>query len=378
MSNIMDYLKWRGDLTFEKSPFNEVDNVILSELVYVDFADIIPEHGEITLDEACERFFERHEEKDILARKSMTKMAAFVMREMTKTDRFGSIRLMGYVNEINTDEECQFCAMTVMLGDGRICVVYRGTDETIVGWKEDFNMSFLQEIPGQKRALEYLRFAAGRTDLPLRVMGHSKGGNLAIYAAVSCEDAIQRRIEEVYCNDGPGFQKETIESEAYRRLDGRLHSIVPDTSIVGMMLEHEEAYEIIKSSGKRAGQHDLLSWEVEGKELVHLYEINEASVLLDQTLKAWIFQMEPAQREEFVNTLFGVLYEAQIQTVDDLANMKPAKVMEILKLGSKLDKKSQEILRDTLGRLFLESGRSLKDMIHKKTDKKTLANHSTI
>ena len=361
MANIMDYLVWRGDLDWDASPFNEVDNVILSELVYVDFSDIVPQVGEgsITLFEANERFFAQHTEEEINARVSSTKMAAFMMREMVKTKRFKDILLADYVDDIRQDEQSQFCAMTVDLGDGRCNVVYSGTDSTIVGWKEDFNMSFLSETPGQAEAVEYLKRVAADHDGPLRLMGHSKGGNLSVYAAVNSDKALQDRIEIIYSNDGPGFRDTMIEQKAYRELIGRITTIVPESSIVGMLFEHEEEYEIVRSSGSGAGQHDVMSWEVKGSALVHLDHVDGKSVLMDKALKSWIGEMDEQQREVFVDTLFGILDEADIRTVDDLANMNYPKFVELMKAKSALDKQTQDNLRDTLMKLVQKSAKTV-------------------
>ena len=241
MSNIMDYLVWRGDLDWNASAFNEVDNVVLSELVYVDFSDIVPGIGgeSISLAEANERFFAQHTEEEINARVSSTKMAAFMMREMAETKRYKDIRLANYINDIRFDEQSQFCAMTVELGDGFCNVVYSGTDSTIVGWKEDFNMSFLTATPGQEESVQYLQKVAKQTKFPLRLMGHSKGGNLAVYAAVNSERKLQDRIDIIYSNDGPGFNDSMIDPGMYRNLTDRIRSIVPESSIVGMLFEHE-------------------------------------------------------------------------------------------------------------------------------------------
>ena len=333
MANIMDYLVWRGDLDWDASPFNEVDNVILSELVYVDFSDIVPQVGDgsIALFEANERFFAQHTEEEINARVSSTKMAAFMMREMAKTKRYKDIRLANYIDDIRLDAQSQFCAMTVDLGDGRCNVVYSGTDSTIVGWKEDFNMSFLSETPGQAEAVEYLKAVAAQTKLPLRLMGHSKGGNLSVYAAVNSDRALQERIEVIYSNDGPGFNDSMINLEAYRGLLERICTIVPESSIVGMLFEHEEEYEVVRSSGSGAGQHDVMSWEVKGPALVHLNHVDGKSVLMDKALKSWIGEMDEQQRELFVDTLFGILDEADIRTGDDLANVRYTGFVELMK-----------------------------------------------
>lgn len=368
MANIMDYLVWRGDLDWDASPFNEVDNVILSELVYVDFSGIVPGIGgkSVTLAEAGERFFAQYTKEEIQARVSSTKMAAFMMREMAKTKRFKDILLADYVDDIRQDEQSQFCAMTVDLGDGRCNVVYSGTDSTIIGWKEDFNMSFLSETPGQAEAVEYLKRVAADHDGPLRLMGHSKGGNLSVYAAVNSDKALQDRIEIIYSNDGPGFRDTMIEQKAYRELIGRITTIVPESSIVGMLFEHEEEYEVVRSTGSGAGQHDVMSWEVKGPALVHLDHVDGKSVLMDKALKSWIGEMDEQQREVFVDTLFGILDEADIRTVDDLANMNYTKFVELMKAKSALDKEKQDTMRDTLIKLVQKSAKTVADHLFNK------------
>ena len=368
MANIMDYLDWRGDLSFEVSEFNEVDNLILSELVYVDFTDIVPptKEGAVSLKKASKKFFERHTDEEINAHVSSTKAAPFMMRKMAGTMRFENIRLSNYRKDINLDEQSQFCAMTVQLGDGRICVVYSGTDSTIVGWKENFNMSFLSETPGQLKAVEYLEWIASQTRLPLRLMGHSKGGNLSVYAAIHTTKAIMERIEIIFSNDGPGFSASMIMQENYSHMLPKIHTIIPESSIVGLLLEHEEEYEVVESTGSGAGQHDIMSWSVLGTSLIHLSTVDGKAVLLDKTLKSWIGKMDAAEREEFVDALFGVLDEADIRTVDDLARITPAKFRELMKLSSAMDKERQDVIWDAIRKLFEEGGNAFKQKLFRK------------
>lgn len=368
MANIMDYLSWRGDLRWEAAEFNEVDNLILSELIYVSFSGIVPAvgEGEITLRRASELFFEKYTDEEINAKVSSTKVAAFMMRKMAQTVRFGGILLSNYVDDIDLDVQSQFCAMTVQLGDGRMCVVYSGTDSTIVGWKENFNMSFLSETPGQLKAVRYLAGVAAQNHMPLRLMGHSKGGNLSVYAATHTDPATMERIEVIYSNDGPGFTKSMISEENYRCMIPKIHTIIPESSIVGMLLEHEEEYEVVESSGSGAGQHDVMSWEVEGGSLVHKSGVDETAVLVDRTLKSWIDKMDNRQREEFVDTLFGVLEDAGIRTVDDLARINPSKFRELVRISSSLDRESQEVMRDAAKRFFEESSNALKEAFFRK------------
>ena len=368
MANIMDYLDWRGDLDWSVSAFNEVDNLILSELVYVDFEGIVPAMGKekVTLAKASEAFFSIHTEEEINARVSSTRMAAFLMQKMAQTKRFGQILLADYINDISLDEQSQFCAMTVQLGDGYTNVVYSGTDSTIVGWKEDFNMSFLDETPGQIKAVEYLKNVAAKTREPLRLMGHSKGRNLAIYAAMHCFVSIYDRVEVIYNNDGPGFTESMLQMDNYEHLLPRIRTIVPEYSIVGMLFEHKEEYEVVASSGSGAGQHDVMSWEVKGTQMVHLSHVDGKALLLDKTMKSWLDGMNETRREAFVDTLFGILEAADIRTIDDLANMSAGKFMELMRLRSSLDREDQELLRDSLWKFLAQSGKELREQFFKK------------
>lgn len=372
MANIMDYLVWRGDLLFSQAEFNEVDNLILSDLVYVDFADIVPgikERKTITLKEASEIFFRHHTDEEIEAKVSMTKTAAFLMREMAKTKRFSDIKLSKYINDIDTRQQSQFCAMKIQLDDESIFISYSGTDETIVGWKENFNMSFLTETPGQLKAVEYLNTVISSRNKKLRIGGHSKGGNLAVYAAVHCDKAIRKNILAIYNNDGPGVTEDVVAKEEYHNLLPKMHTIIPESSIVGMLLEHEEQYEVVKSTRKGALQHDPMSWEVRGTTFVYVKSVAEGSILLDKTLRAVLAKMDSRQREDFVDTVFSILEEGEIRTIDDLAKMKWKKFTELWKLKSGLNTENKDVLSKTLRMLWDESNRTIKDMVMKKKEK---------
>lgn len=196
MANILDYLDWRGDLTFDAAAFNEVDNLLLAQLVYVDLEGIVPAPDtgkKISVKDASRIFFERHDEKEIMKKVSMTKTAIYVLKKMAETERFRDAQLFGYVNDISLEEQSQFSVVCAVLGDKSVYVAFSGTDDTIVGWRENFNMGYLSETPGQLKAVDYLNRMAGMRMRTVRVGGHSKGGNLAVYAAVKCSPSIQKK-----------------------------------------------------------------------------------------------------------------------------------------------------------------------------------------
>lgn len=377
MANVMDYLEWRGDLDLKADPFNEVDNLILSQLVYVDFEGIVPgvmSEDDISLKEASRIFFEQNDEEDILAKVSMTKMSAFVMKKMAETKRFSEIRLSKYVNDIDLEEQSQFSVLCITLQDESIFISYSGTDNTIVGWHENFNMGYLEETPGQRKAVDYLNFTMKRNRKRLRIGGHSKGGNLSVYASVMCKPQIQKHIIEVYSNDGPGFRKEILESDAYQNMEGRIRRIVPEYSIVGLLLEHESKYEVVKSSERGAQQHDPLSWEVIGKHFVYVEEVAAHSLILDKTMKNWLRQLDDGQRQQIVETVFDVLEAANIHTVDDFFQSKMKKVQEIMKATSDLPEETQKLLYEAIRSLWKTGNRMVKkkmrDVVNEKIEEK--------
>lgn len=366
MANMVDYLEWRGDLSFRTSGFNEVDNLLLAQLAYVDFGDIVPgEDSEesVTLKDASESFWSVHNEDEILARVSMTKYAPFVMRKMAETKRFRNIKLSRYVNDISDEEQSQFSVVCAELPDQSIYVAFSGTDNTIIGWRENFNMGYLAKTPGQIKAVEYLNRVAEVTTKNLRLGGHSKGGNLSVYAAVKCAPEIQERIIAVYSNDGPGFKREMIDSEAYQRMLPKVKTILPESSIVGMLLEHEENYEVVRSSQSGIQQHDAMSWEVLGTSFVYVEHIAEQSVLWDETMKAWLAQLDEEERREIVATIFQVIDEADIRTIDDFYRSKWKVVQDLMKAKSKLPEETMQVFSKALKLLWSEGNKTVKKTV---------------
>lgn len=362
MANIIDYLEWRGDIPFSVDGFNEVDNLILSELSYTDFGDIVPgpeEKKKISVREVCDRFFAIHSEEEIMAKKSTTKVAPFLLPYLAESRRFGKMQLLGYVNEVDKETQSQFSVVTFALEDGTNFVAFRGTDSTIVGWKEDFNMSFLYQTHGQMQAAAYLDRCFKRSRKKLRIGGHSKGGNFAVYAASFCHPTVQNKIIEVYSNDGPGFSDNVTESEGYKRILPKVISTIPEYSIVGMLLKNELNHRVVVSSQTGAMQHDLMSWEVMGNHMVYATGLSNSSIMLDQTLKRWIYGLEPEKREEFVNILFDTLQSTGAQTIDDLKNNKLEVINEITKALSNLPADRQQAVKEVLIRFVFSGGETL-------------------
>ena len=283
--------------------------------------------------------------KELEADKSFIRLAPFMMMEMAKSVSFGKCVVRNYVNDIVTEAEQQFAAMEIVLEDGTSYVSFRGTDDTIIGWKEDFNLS-TGVVPAQKRAIEYLQKISEHTDGMLRVGGHSKGGNFAIYAGMYCEKSLRDQIMAIYNNDGPGFSKDVVASAAYQNLLPLITTIVPESSVVGRLFEHQEYYIVIKSENKGLKQHDAMSWEVLGNHFVHAVTPANQSLLANQAIREWITLIPREKRKEIVEAVFQILDAAGIETVDDFLTLKLKDIRTIIQTKKKLPRETSDSISD--------------------------------
>lgn len=360
MANIMDYLDWRGDLPLTVSPFNEVDGLILAELSFINFEGIVPppELGRgVPLRDAAGTYFARHNGQEIDMGVLVPGRIPDLMCRMAHSVRFGGMLLNGYCELMDDAREQQFAALTVELGDGSIYLSYRGTDDTIVGWKEDLNMGYLEVIPSQTRALEYLgRMTRQYPDARLRIGGHSKGGNLAAWAAVHLDETLQRqRLIAAYNNDGPGFSRDLVDTPGYQAVADRLFTYIPASSIVGVLLEHAEDYEVVDSTARSIMQHEPLSWCVEGPRFVHLGQRSQLGQLSDGVLREWIGSMSPREREQFSRAFFDILSRGgRTKTLEDLRSGGLAAGAALIREYAGADEEKKKIISEIFRRLAVD------------------------
>ena len=349
MANVCDYIKWRGDLDLEKSDFNEIDNLILSRFSYFPFDNIIEENEVVTIKELSERF----NKQDINKLPILWKDDVDLFPLMGQSKRFGKMLATKYINKIDVEQEKQFSAITVLMPDDTIFVSYRGTDNTIVGWKEDFNMSFKSHIASQISAKEYLEIIAKEyPDKKIRIGGHSKGGNIAVYAATFVSNEIKDRIINVYNNDGPGFCEDVIETPEYQETIKKVHTYIPQSSIIGRLMNHKEKYTVVESVQKGIMQHDLYSWQVLGKEFVTLKELTDGSEFVDKTIKGWLENVEPAKREQVIDVVFDILNATDAQTMKELKSNWFSNGRAIMTSYKNIDNETKDMIWQTLNALF--------------------------
>ena len=354
-SNIFDYLNWRGDLGFDLVDVCEVDGLIFSVLSYVDYSDVVPSeiHGvrkPPALLTVTKRYLKAHSGGDVpTLGLILSKQIVKLLAKASKTKRYGLISPLCYVNRICDTEEKQFSAIAFGLPNGNTFIAFRGTDDTIVGWKENFNMTFTYPVPAQKEAVKFLEYVASKTQGRIYLGGHSKGGNLAVYAGVKSSKATRDRVERIYSNDAPGFDQAFISSAEYKSMSERISTFLPQSSVVGMLLEHEESYVVVKSKSSGLLQHDGFSWEVMGGKFIHLDSISENSRMLDKNMKKLLADMSREERERFVESLFDAIEsKTGAKTLTELSSEK----MKIFKIWGSLDDESKAQFRRIAGLLM--------------------------
>ena len=344
MSTIFDYLDYVAYDSIYDRPFKELDVLALTELTYLPFDRIVPQ-GDTTNIEV--RLSDAVELVDRTTDFIVTDKHLQLVDILATSKRFKNVKLLNYVDEYDPDVQKQFAAMTYRLTMDVYLVVFRGTDDTLIGWKEDFHMTYMDHVPSQRRAASYLQhvmkeFPKGR----FMVAGHSKGGNLAAYACSYLPDHLIEKVDAIYCYDAPGLNKAIIETEGYQRIAHLVHRFVPQGSIVGMMLEVPEPATIVKSRAFGGfAQHDAFTWMVEKDGFVTLDQTSPDSQQTDETLKQWVRETSADERKKFFDTFFGIFLDAGITSINDLMNLKNfSKIKEIFQNAQDLDPTEREML----------------------------------
>jgi len=347
MADMFDYLKWRGDILFSQVPVNNVDTLVFSALAYVQYDDIITEDKLqfITLREAAQILFSMPDAQS----RCRVPNDLLLLKTAAETERFGRVGLCAYQDILNPEEETQFAAITFLLDDGSAFLAFRGTDSTLVGWKEDFNMTFQESIPAQRLAREYVQRFASITKAPMRLGGHSKGGNLAVYAGAKCSESIQDRILEVFNHDGPGFTEAMMTDPGYLRIVPRVKTLVPQSSIFGMLLERQEAYTVIRSNQLGIMQHDPYSWEVMGNNFIMVEELTANSKFLDRTFRTWLAGLTPQERNTFFDSVFEIVMTESASNAKDL--LKPQTMLQVLR-NLQSDEERRGVISSVLNELM--------------------------
>lgn len=368
---IIDYLKEYANVSLKDEPMNDVDSLVLCQFAYLKFDGLVPLVTENSRSVSLQQIYEHPDYEKLYSDERYEKDNRALFEAMRKCVRFRSMKLNCYINIIRTqsDFETQFSAVTFLLEDGSMYVAYRGTDETIVGWKEDFNMAFLSPVPGQEYAVKYLHMVTRRLPRHFYIGGHSKGGNLAVYAAMRCVPQVQDRIIKIYSMDGPGFRPEVLEKLDFGRIEERTCKILPHSSLVGMLFEKDIRYQVVESRTFGLAQHNPFTWLVKEGHFVTVSDIYETRRFMDDTLNEWILSLDEQSLRTFVDTLFLVLSASEADNLIDFTADLKRSMSGILGAMKGLDEGTQKALKQTVKALFEIAGLRMKQELRARTMK---------
>ncbi len=351
MENYMDYIDWRGDITFDMCPFTEIDGLIFSQLAYIEFDErLVPEAGdeeEMTLRNLGKAYFNGKVNGE-----NFVPGSDELLKAMIKCDRFKNIGVMSYVSEFDAEKTEQFGAITVRISDGTYVVAFRGTDATISGWEEDFKLCYMCPVVSQTRSAEYLRKVMNKLDGTFYLVGHSKGGNLAVYSSMEQKKSNIKRIRAIYNYDGPGFLQDIVDSEKYKNIMPKVQSFMPQSSIVGTIMYHNEDFTIIQSDKRGIAQHNAINWQMRGKSFKTLDKFQNASIIFSEANKAWINEIDRKRRAEFIDIVFRIL-KAGSDTVTGFSEDFPKVMNNMLRSFNNLDRDTKRMIRTTVRQMIL-------------------------
>lgn len=343
MGIIFDYLDQVAYDSIYDTPFNELDMLMLTEITYLPFDQIVSD--QMSPDCTC-RLFEAAEKAPQDLSMLVTKNRLKLLEKAASSTRFKNIKLMGYVNDIDPDVQKQFAAMIFKIKPDSYVLTFRGTDDSIIGWKEDFHMTYMDQVPAQKTAVNYLRKAMDALPGQFILTGHSKGGNLASYAASQIEPEYQERIQSIYSYDAPGLNHSVITSQGYQTISDKIKRYIPQGSIVGMMLETPKQAQIVKSTAIGGlAQHDTFSWQISDQTFVLLDNLNPDSLQVDKTLKNWVDSVSDEELKDFFDLFFGLILDAGISSINDLTKLENFnKILAVFENANALTDQEREML----------------------------------
>lgn len=356
MSHIVSYLKRQNENSFLDVPFNEVDALVLSQFVYLKLEGVIPTFSENKDGVYLYEIANMIDYEKVFMDERYRRDNQELFRAMADSRRFRGMRMNFFTDITSILAETQFSAMTVFLENGPAVVVYRGTDETMVGWKEDFNMCFKEPVTGQSLSAMYLQQVSEKIRGNFIVSGHSKGGNFAVYASMNVEDKVQDRIEKVYSFDSPGFRPEILESVDFNKIKERIIKYLPHSSIFGMLFQSKENYQVVESDSVGIFQHNPYNWRVTGNEFKKVDKLDKGSLFLNETFNDWLFGLNEEELHAFAEIWYHIMQDANITTMLEFTKTPRKTLVQLIDAIRGTDEETKEMSKE-LARGLMEVAR---------------------
>ena len=346
MSHIVSYVKRQQDNTFADQPFNEVDALVLSQFIYLKLDGYIGSTSEKREDVYLYDIANHIDYEQVFMDERYRKDNVELFEAMVESKRFRRMRMNYFSNITSVIAETQFSAMTIFLEEGPTVIVYRGTDETMIGWKEDFNMAFKEPVTGQNLSALYLQEVSGLIEGKFIVTGHSKGGNFAVYASMNIEEETQNRIERVYSFDSPGFRPEILESVDFNKIKDRIIKFLPHSSVFGMLLQSKEDYQVVECFSVGLLQHNPYNWQVDGNEFKKEDKLDRKSLFLNETFNEWIYSLNDEELQAYSEIWYEIMQEANITTTLEFAKDPGKTLSQLIDAIRGTDEKTKEMVKE--------------------------------
>ncbi len=368
MGNIIDYVKEIGQYSLMEKPFNEVDSLVLCQLAYLNYEKFVPGFQERNIPVSIQSIYVHPDREKILDDYWYRENNMELFLAVAESKRFKELKLNYYVNIINEGEQTQFSALTYVLEDKNIYMAYRGTDATIIGWKEDLNLAFSKPLNSQNLAVEYMDRVAGYVAGEFYAGGHSKGGNLAVYAAMNCQPEARRKLLKVFNNDGPGFRPEIREQGNYQDIVERVVKFIPRSSLVGTILEDQHDYEVVESKGVGMLQHNAYSWKIENDAFIRAKNMTAAKLRRDAALNEWILSLTEEEAHAFVDTLYDVVSASEAANVFEFGADWKNCLQSVFEAAKNIDDATRKAILGIVRSLFNISGERTVTELHEKRE----------
>lgn len=352
MPNIIDYVEDYGRYSFAEKPFNEVDSLVLCQLAYLRMDSAACEPQEDSCGKPLAQVLREGRLSEIFAHVFDAESTKMLCLGVISSKRYQNTLITYYTDKLDPQQELQFSAVTFLVDDLFTYVAFRGTDQSIVGWKEDFNMLFMDHVPSQLEAAAYLARVGELIDGPLIVGGHSKGGNLALYASSQCAPSIKDRIERIYNHDGPGFRDDFAKTEEYASIAARVHKTLPRTAMIGLLFSQNEEYHVVESSAFGIYQHDPFNWLVQEDKFKYVYGIDAQAVLLSEVMFKWLEKVDEEKRKKLIEAIYKIVASTEANNLQDMKENWQKSAVALMKAARDLDAPTFKFVKDTLGMLI--------------------------
>ena len=355
MPNINNYVAKYKNISFRRRGLTPLDIMAVNELSYVALGEVVSE--EFDFKKACRikdilYYYMEHENElktnNILFPAKRVKL----LKLMASSRRYADVQFCGYKEDIDYLKERQFCATVIKIPGIKTFISFRGTDDNVISWKEDFKMSYMSKIPAQKLACKYLEEALDNLSGSFILTGHSKGGNLAIYSAANTNEAFRGRIEGIYTYDAPGVHTSVLESEGYKAIRSKVVAYVPEDTVVGALLEKDVETVVVKSKLFGVMQHVTYNWQIKGHDFYILKSRTTGSILFERALKQWMCNYSEEELKIICDVAFDLFADINVISFMDFKDEFYKKVSDLIKAATAIDEKNSKLVVEALSDLI--------------------------